>query len=430
MQPHSIYAAARAQINAHQPKDKDPKNVEKTLRLLAWLVTKDRTATMRDVKTAMETASDAGKGSDEQNEDSESMMEYLAKSGYLRDDKRWLTKRGFEAAGAAMLREILRDLASPDPGEHPISHIGTGENPTEQTRPYELGDDMADAAIQETLLNAYSRSGQVSVPVDIQYQDVETHQMQAEAKVAVAYCIDLSSTMRTRLKDGASRMEAARRALWCLYELNHTHYPRDVIHIIGFASMASRIDARDIPYLQTFDANDGFLHYTNYQAALRLARRALSADAATNKRIVMITDGHPSACDIENPYQKETITSDKPYANFYKPDHGTLEKLKAQRRIMLDTSRDREVYLCYRYKKVDGIIDHRTVYEARRCQKDDISIDFVVISDEAELIEYAIDLAARLNGKAFSVQDQSMSKIMIQDYMTHTKRVITPNNIR
>ena len=384
---------------------------------------------MRDIKAAMEAESEAGTGSEEASEDAESMIRHLRESGYLIDGKRWLTKRGFEAAGAAMLREILRDAALPDPGEHPISHMGTGESPTEQTRPYEPGDDMADAAIQETLLNAYRRSGEVSVPVDIRYQDVETYQMQAEAKVAVAYCIDLSSTMRTRLKDGASRMEAARRALWCLYELNRTHYPRDTIHVIGFASMASRIDPRDIPYLRTFDANDGFLHYTNYQAALRLARRALASDAATNKRIVMITDGHPSACDIENPYQKETITSEKPYANFYRPDHDTLKKLKEQRQITLDASKDREVYLCYRYKKVDGMIDHRTVYEARRCQKDDIGIDLVVISDEKELIEYAVSLAARLNGKAFSVQDQGMSKIMIQDYMTHTKRVITSKSI-
>ena len=427
MQPHSIYTAAVSQIGASHIKDQDPKSVEKSLRLLGWLATKDRAATMRDLKRAMETS--AGEGSEEQYQDADTMIRYLRKSRYLRDDKRWLTRRGFEAAGAAMLREILQDMASPDPGEHPISHTGTGENPTEQTRPYETGDDMADAAIQETLLNVYQRSKSLSVPMDIRHSDVRIHQMQAEAKVAISYCIDLSSTMRARLKDGASRMEAAKRALWCLYMLNRTHYPRDIIHVIGFASMATRIDVQDIPYLRTFDANDGFLHYTNYQAALRLARRILSHDTTTDRRIVMITDGHPSACDIENAYQRDTITSKKPYANFYRPDHDTIKDLKARRHITLDTSENRQVYLCYRYKKVDGIIDHRTVYEARRCKRDGIGIDFVVISDETELIEYAMNLAARLNGKAFSVQDQRMSKIMIQDYMTHTKRVITSKDI-
>lgn len=419
MQPYSIYTASVSQVIPSQ--NDSLQDTERTLRLLAGLVTKDRTATIQDVKRAM-TESDTPS-------DSEDTIRRLVRFGYMRDHKKWLTKRGFEAAGAAMLREILQSLASPDAGKHPISHVGVGESPVEQTRPYDTGDDMADAAIQETLINAYRRTKKITVPINIQYQDVETYQMQAEARVSMVYCIDLSSTMRAKLKDGASRMEAARRALWCLYELNRTYYPQDTIHIIGFASMATPVDARDIPYLRTFDANDGFLHYTNYQAALRLARTTLAKDAATNKRIVMITDGHPSACDIENQYQRSLIVSEKPYANFYKPDKDTLDRLKAERNVTLDASNDRDVYLSYKYKKVDDIIDHRTIYEARRCLRDTIGIDFVVISDEAELIQYAEKLAARLNGKTFNVRDQRMSSIMIQDYMTHTKRVINSSAI-
>src|SRR3990172_10914747 len=152
-----------------------------------------------------------------------------------------------------------------------------------------------------------------------------------------------------------SRIEAAKKALWSLYVLNKKFFPNDTIHIIGFGSFASKIDHNDIPYLKTYDANDNFLHYTNYQAAFRLALKILKHDGAQNKRIVMITDGQPSACFIDNENQKDRILTDKPYSHFYVPDDTTLSKLKTEREIKLDTGGDM-VYLCYRYRQVDPFI--------------------------------------------------------------------------
>ena len=94
---------------------------------------------------------------------------------------------------------------------------------------------------------------------------------------AIVYCIDLSSTMKYSIgKIGTSRIDAAKKALWGLYALNKKFFPNDSISIVGFGSMASLIDPYDIPFLKTFDANDNFLHYTNYQAAFRLAEKNLT----------------------------------------------------------------------------------------------------------------------------------------------------------
>ena len=47
----------------------------------------------------------------------------------------------------------------------------------------------------------------------------------------------------------------------------------------------------------------------------------LNKSTAQNKRIVLITDGQPSACFVENDYQKNEIISEKPYSNFYTPEN-------------------------------------------------------------------------------------------------------------
>ena len=68
-------------------------------------------------------------------------------------------------------------------------------------------------------------------------------------------------------------MKGAKRALWSLYFLNQKYFSSDSIYIIGFGALASKVSPFDIPYLKTFEPGSDFLHYTNYQAAFRLARK-------------------------------------------------------------------------------------------------------------------------------------------------------------
>lgn len=357
------------------------------------------------------------------------ITKFLRNQGYLRDKKQWLTHKGFFEIGNKILKDVMKDLSVADFGLHETKFFGQGSVTIDSTKKYELGDNIKNLSVSDTLLNTIQRISKnntsISFPLDMELDDFEQYESLEDVRVAVVYCIDLSSTMKTHLgQNGQSRIEAAKKALWGLYVLNRKFFPNDSIFIVGFASLASVVNPFDIPFLKTYGANDNFLHYTNYQAALRLARKLLKQTSAKNKRIVMITDGQPSACFVENEYQKNEIIREKPYSNFYLPDNQILSKIKQERNMTLDSDPSRLVYLCYRYKKVDPKIDGRTMVEAKKCLHDEIHIDTIVISDEYELLDYVQKIEKILKGKTYHIDDENMNKVLVTDYLTNTRKVI------
>ena len=242
------------------------------------------------------------------------LTKFLKEKGYLRDEKKWLTNKGFFEIGGKILQDVMKDLNSAEAGLHETKFTGTGNIVMDTTKKFELGNDLKFLSVPHTLLNTIKRisktSKKIEFPISMEIDDFEEYETLEDVRVAVVYCIDLSSTMKYSLgKTGKSRIEAAKKALWSLYVFNKKFFPNDSISIVGFGSLASQIDPYDIPFLKTFDANDNFLHYTNYQAAFRLAKKILQKNSAQNKRIVMITDGQPSACFIDNIHQKNEIIS-------------------------------------------------------------------------------------------------------------------------
>lgn len=352
------------------------------------------------------------------------LIKTLKDSGYLRDGKDWMTKKAFEEIGERMIRDTLRNLEPSDFGPHHTRHPGYGSTAIETTRRLEPGDDAGVVNAQQTVLNAIMRAAgrgsRIVFPIDVEPEDVEVYETLRDASSAVVYCIDLSSTMKARL-GRTTRMETAKRALWGLHALYRKFFPGDSLHIVGFASLASSIRPLDIPALRTYDANDGFLHYTNYQAALRASRKILARSRAQNRRIVLITDGQPSACFVETESEKDEILSAKPYANFYHPEEEIVSRINKERRMDLDSSK--MVYLCYRYKKVDPKVAKQTLIEAKRCIKAGIGIDQILVSDEEELLQYAKDLEAELKGRTYQIVGDEMEAVLTADYMSNTRRV-------
>ncbi len=359
-----------------------------------------------------------------------SFTKILFEKGYLKDEKKWLTEKGFRAIGELILQDVMNSLKSSGFGLHETKFQGHGSIIHDTTKKLEPGGDLGQLNVSQTLLNCIDRisksKSKIKFPLHLLPDDFEEYETLEEVKASVVYCIDLSSTMKYPLgQNGKSRIESAKRALWSLYSFNSKFFPNDSISIVGFASMASIIEPSDIPFLKTFDANDNFLHYTNYQAALNLARRILQKKSGENKRIVMITDGQPSACFVENEYQKNEILSEKPYSNFFQPDQSLMSKIQNEKNMKLDSKQGRLVYLCYRYKKVDPQINHRTILEAKKCLKAGIAIDTVVVSDEIELLGYVQELEKELKGKTYHIDKGNIDKILVMDYLTNIKKALS-----
>lgn len=367
---------------------------------------------------------------DEDREDLEMpIVTQLIQRGYLKDTQKWLSSKGFISIGGKILNDIMKALKTGDFGLHETLSHGSGSLLIDTTRKYEIGDDIRLLNVPRSLLNTVQRMAkkpdQIKIPLDIEVEDLEEYETMQDIRIALVYCIDLSSTMRYSSMFGdMTRIEAAKRALWSLFLLNRKYFPSDSIYIVGFGALASKVAPQDIPYLQTFEAGSDFLHYTNYQAAFRLAKKILQKDGALNRRIVLITDGHPSACFIEDKKEQDKILSQRPYSHFYVPDKETIETMKDNKDLSLDTSSGNLVYLCYRYRQVDQYIGERTIAEAKKCRSLGIEIDTIMISEEDSLLGYVNEMEKYVKGRSYYINPAVIDKVLLNDYLSNKKLTI------
>lgn len=361
-----------------------------------------------------------------------SIIAQLQQMGYIKDSRKWLSKKGFFAVGGKLLEDVIRALNKGTIGLHETTFSGSGSLNLDSTKKYELSDDLRLVNVPRSILNAiqrrYSSRSSIQLPIDLQLGDLEVYETKRDVSIAVVYCIDLSSTMRYSTMFGdMSRIEAAKKALWSLYLLNQKFFPSDSIHIVGFGALASKVSPYDIPYLKTFESGVGFMHYTNYQAAFRLAKKILQNETSTNRKIVLVTDGHPSACFIDTEQEKNKILCERPYSQFYAPDNEALDSVKQKQDLTLDTKSGKLVYLCYRYRQVDQYIGEKTILEARKCHKLGIDIDTIMVSEEDSLLSYVNELEKYVKGRSYYINPAEIDKILITDYLNDKKSILRSN---
>ena len=358
-----------------------------------------------------------------------SIIAQLQQMGYLKDSRKWLSKKGFFAVGGKLLEDVIRALNKGTIGLHETTFSGSGSLNLDSTKKYEPSDDLRLINVPRSLLNAIQRRSDsrssIQLPIDLQPDDLEVYETKREVSVAVVYCIDLSSTMRYSTMFGdMSRIEAAKKALWSLFLLNQKFFPSDSVRIVGFGALASKVSPYDIPYLKTFDSGVGFMHYTNYQAAFRLAKKILQNETTVNKKIVLVTDGHPSACFIDTEQERNKILCERPYSQFYALDKEALNSAKQKQDLSLDTKSGKLVYLCYRYRQVDQYIGEKTILEARKCHKLGIDIDTIMVSEEDSLLSYVNELEKYVKGRSYYINPAEIDKILITDYLNDKKSIL------
>ncbi|HKZ61249.1 MAG TPA: VWA domain-containing protein [Nitrososphaera sp.] len=374
-----------------------------------------------------QSSSQSGSGGDTGNDSGMPLVRQLINRGYLKDSPKWLSAKGFNTIGTKILSDVMKALKAGEYGMHETQDLGSGSLVLDTSKKYEPGDDIRLLNVPKTLLNTIQRvskdGGELKLPLQIDVEDFEEYETMQDVRVAVVYCIDLSSTMRySSMYGDISRIEAAKRALWSLYLLNKKFFPSDSVYIVGFGALASKVVPNDIPYLKTFEPGSDFLHYTNYQAAFRLASKMLQKDGALNKRIVLVTDGHPSACFIDDKSEQDKILSQRPYSHFYTPDKQTLDTVKQENSLSLDVASGELVYLCYRYRQVDQYIGERTIVEAKKCHSMNIDIDTIMISEEDSLLGYVNEMEKYVKGRSYYINPVDIDKVLLTDYLDNKKQ--------
>ncbi|MGH9934580.1 MAG: hypothetical protein ACRD3Z_05630, partial [Nitrososphaerales archaeon] len=217
--------------------------MNKMLTALGREAIREKTPNLQELeRTLEEMLSKEGVNPDELSEDADSgkeegikgegmaVVKYLVQKGYLKEGDKWLSKQGFMNIGARILSDVMKALKSGDLGLHETVKLGSGTTVLDTSKKYEIGDDIRLLNVPKSLLNTVQRivkhTSSVEFPLNIEIDDFEEYETMQEVRVAIAYCIDLSSTMRySSMMGEMSRIEAAKRALWSLYVLNRKFFP-------------------------------------------------------------------------------------------------------------------------------------------------------------------------------------------------------------
>jgi uncharacterized protein with von Willebrand factor type A (vWA) domain len=213
------------------------------------------------------------------------IMTVLAEAGYLmsREGCVKVSPKGIRKIGQLALRDIYQGLRRGAGGAHSIDRHGVADVRPEETKPYRFGEPQHIDLVQ-TLKNALQRLP--SHPLTLAPQDFEVFHTDHATSASTVFLLDMSWSMSW---DG--RFAAAKKVALAMESLIRARYPRDFFAVVGFFTRAVELKLADLPEA-SWNMGDPF---TNLQHGLRVAADILARRADTNKHIILITDGQPTA---------------------------------------------------------------------------------------------------------------------------------------
>jgi uncharacterized protein with von Willebrand factor type A (vWA) domain len=295
----------------------------------------------------------------------------LEEAGYINKvgDRYELTPKGIRKIGQQALDSIFSQLKKDRGGGHNIHKTGLGNERIEDTKKYEFGDDF-NVHIQKTIVNSLMREPALP-PVKLDSQDFEVYRTEETTRSATVLILDQSLSM---FMNGF--FESAKQVAVALDSLIKTRYPKDILHVVTFSRRACEVKGKDLLFASPFQGEQG----TNYQDALRLARKLLSNQNCNNKEIILVTDGEPTA----------HLEGHQVYFQ-YPPSLRTLQE---------------------------------TVREVRACTAQRIIINTFMFEGSPFFTSF-IDQMARLNrGRVFITSPDSLGKYVLRDYLSNKHKKI------
>ena len=307
-----------------------------------------------------------------------------------------VTEKGLDFLGYKTLRNLLGSLGKSSLGRHDTLHLATGVEAEAASKPYEFGDTI-NLDVNTTLLSAIQREG-LSVPLNLEYEDLHVHQCDYQSSCATVVMLDCSHSM---ILYGEDRFTPAKKVALALGHLIRTQYPGDSLKIVLFHDTAE-----ELPLAKLATTQVGPYH-TNTAEGLRLARRILQAQRKDMKQIVMVTDGKPTACFVEGAQATSFA--------------GSRTRAEVQARATVG-GYDRKLYK--NSMGGDPWVMEATFREVQACRKAGIMINTFMLASDYYLVEFVKQMTAMTNGKAYFANPANLSQFVLIDFLRRrTSRV-------
>ena len=201
-----------------------------------------------------------------------------------------LSPKGMRQLGDKALKEIFQLMNKNRWGQHASAKTGNQGMRLEDTQPYEYGNPL-NIDIRKTLMHSLEE-GRTGVPVRIEPRDFQVYRNEFSTDTETVLLIDVSYSM---LMNDA--LHAGKKVALALNRLIETKFPQDLLHLVAFRSNAKVIRTEDLPSIVAITY---FMeHGTDIKEALRFSRQLLGNNRATNRQIILITDGEPTACNVD-----------------------------------------------------------------------------------------------------------------------------------
>ena len=282
-----------------------------------------------------------------------------------------ITDKSLDFLGYKTLRDLMGSLGKSSFGRHDTRDMATGIETSGSSRTYEFGD-VLNLDITATLSSAIQREG-LSLPLNIEYSDLQVHQCEYQSSCATVLMLDCSHSM---ILYGEDRFTPAKKVAMALSQLIRTQYPGDSLSLVLFHD-----SAEEVPLSQLARVKVG-PYYTNTREGLRLAQRILQRQRKDMKQIVMITDGKPSALTMED-------------GRIYKNAFG-----------------------------LDPLVVSQTLEEVAKCKRAGVLINTFMLASDYGLVQFVQKVTEMCRGKAYFTTPYTLGQYLLMDYMSRKTKTI------
>jgi Ca-activated chloride channel family protein len=282
-----------------------------------------------------------------------------------------ITDKSLDFLGYKSLRDLLGSLGKSSFGRHDTRDMATGVEASGASKVYEFGDTL-NLDITATLSSAIQREG-LSLPLNIEYSDLNVHQCEYQSSCATVVMLDCSHSM---ILYGEDRFTPAKKVAMALSQLIRTQYPGDSLSLVLFHD-----SAEEVPLSQLARVKVG-PYYTNTREGLRLAQRILQRQRKDMKQIVMITDGKPSALTLED-------------GRIYKNAFG-----------------------------LDPLVVSQTLEEVSKCKRAGVLINTFMLASDYGLVNFVQKVTEMCRGKAYFTTPYTLGQYLLMDYMSRKTKTI------